>query len=169
MTAKLGTLGALIFTLVFSVACASEAPEPATPTPLPPTATPTPVPPTRTPEPPTATPTPAFTLATSAEEIVGTWLEGGAGYNRFYEDGTFHQAHALDDLDHQPYAISEFWFEGTQMFTKELSVSGVPSCGDTIGIYKVRWLEGGKIQIVSIEDNCSARRGDIAGRYKPVP
>ncbi len=54
------------------------------------------------------------------------------------------------------------------MFIKELSVSGVPSCGDTIAIYEVRLLEGGKIQIVSIEDKCSPRRGDIAGKYKPV-
>ena len=140
-----------------------------TPTPLPPTATLTPVLPARTSEPPTATPTQAFTLATSAEEIVGTWHKTtGAGYIRFYEDGAFHQARALDNLDSKPFAICEFRFEGTQMLIKEISVSGVPPCGDAIGIYEVRLLEGGKLQIVSIEDKCSPRRGDTATVYEPV-
>jgi len=148
MPAKLRTIGVLVFTLMLFIACASATPEPA---------------------PPTATPTQAFTLATSAEEIAGTWHKTiGAGYIRFYEDGAFHQARALDNLDSKPFAICEFRFEGTRMFTKEISVSGVPPCGDTIGIYEVRLLEGGKIQIVSIEDKCSPRRGDTATVYEPV-
>ena len=125
--------------------------------------------PTPTAAPPTSAPTQAFTLATSAEEIVGTWQkEIGVGYVRFYEDGTFHQARALGDLDSKPFAICEFRFEGTRMFTKELSVSGVPSCGDTPGIYEVQLLEGGRIEIVAIEDKCSHRRGDTATVYEPV-
>jgi hypothetical protein len=160
-------------TLVSEAPAATSTPVPSvatpTPTPLPPTATPTPVPPARTPEPPTATPTQAFILATSAEEIVGTWQKTiGAGYIRFYEDGAFHQARALDNLDSKPFAICEFRFEGTQMLIKEISVSGVPSCGEPIGIYEVRLLEGGKIQIVSIKDKCSPRRGDTATVYEPV-
>jgi hypothetical protein len=112
---------------------------------------------------------PAATLATSAEEIVGTWHKTiGAGYIRFYEDGAFHQARALDNLDSKPFAICEFRFEGTRMFTKEISVSGVPSCGDAIGIYEVRLLEDDKIQIASIEDKCSPRRSDTATVYEPV-
>lgn len=134
---------------------------PATPTPEPPTATPTP-------ELPTATATQAFTLATTAEEIVGTWLKGSAYYIRFYEDGTFHQAHALDKLDSQSYAISEFWFEGTQMFTEEISVSGVPSCGKKTGIYEIRLLEVDNIQISSIKDQCIPRAGDTSGEFQPV-
>lgn len=147
-------------------------PPTATPTPVPPTATPTPIPPTATPtaEPPTATPTQAITLATSADEIAGTWQKTrGTGYIRFYEEGTFHQARALDDLDSHPFAICEFWFEGTQMFIGQCSVSGVPPCGDVIAIYEVRLLEGDKIQIVAIEDSCSPRRGDTATMYDAVP
>lgn len=108
-------------------------------------------------------------LATSAEEIVGTWQKTiGAGYIRFYEDGTFHQARAPGDLDSKPFAICEFRFEGTQMFTKEISVSGVPSCGDTPGINEVQLLEGEKMEIVSIEDKCVHRRRDTATVYEPV-
>jgi hypothetical protein len=54
------------------------------------------------------------------------------------------------------------------MFTKELSVSGVPSYGDTPGIYEVQLLEGGRIEIVTIEDKCSPRRRDTATVYEPV-
>jgi hypothetical protein len=171
----------LTLVILFVVGCGAPAatPEPtatftlvpptATPTPVPPTVTSTAIPPTATlkPEPPTATPTQAFTLATSAEEIVGTWHDP-AGYTRFYEDGTFHAARVLDKLDSQPYAINEFRFEGTRMFIKEISVSGVPPCGDTTGIYEVRLLEGGKIQIVAIKDKCSPRRGEMATVYEPV-
>lgn len=148
-------------TYELSVKFTVEDTPPATPTPEPPTATPTPVP-------PTATATQAFTLATTAEEIVGTWLKGGAYYIRFYEDGTFHQAHALDKLESQSYAISKFWFEGTQMFTEEISVSGVPSCGKKTGIYEIRLLEDDNIQISSIKDQCSPRAGDTSGEYQPV-
>ena len=153
----------------------------ATPTPVPPTATPTRVSPTATPTRvpptatataalPTATPTQAFTLATSLEEIAGTtWRKtAGAGYIRFYEDGTFHQARALDALDDSPFSICRFWFEGTQMFHTELSVSGVPSCGDTIAICEVRLLEGDRLKIVSIEDSCGPRRRDTATMYEAV-
>ena len=150
-------------------ATSTPVPSVATPTPEPPTATPTPEPTaTPTPEPPTATPAPAFTLAASAEEIVGTWQQLGVYYIRFNEDGTFHQADALDKLDNQPYAICKFRFEGTQMSIEQISVSGVPTCGSRIGVYQVRLLEGGKIEIVVIKDKCSARAGDISREYEPV-
>ena len=164
MTAKLRTISVLVFTLVFFVACASETPEPATPTPLPPTATlasPT--------APPTSAPTQAFTLATSIEDIIGTWHSSRKNlYLRFYGNGTLHHSHSLDSLDYQPYAISEIWFEGTQMYLKEKAVSGVPSCGDTPGIYEVRLFPDGKIQIVRIKEKCSPRAGDTALQYDPV-
>jgi len=129
-----------------------------------PAATPTPIP-------PTATPTQAFTLATSAEEIVGTWQRGrvgDAGYIRFDEDGTRRGAYALNKLDSQPYAINSYQFEGTKMVTTEISVSGVPSCGEKIGSYEIRLLESGNIRIVVLEDECSHRAGSFAGEYEPV-
>lgn len=169
-------------TLLLLAACGGARANPtAIPTPVPPTATPTPVPPTATPTPipptaiatavrPSATPTPVFTLAASLEEIAGTtWRKAaGAGYIRFYEDGTFHQALALDTLDKSPFAICGFWFEGTQMFYTELSVSGVPSCGDTIGACEVRLLEDGRLKISSIEDSCGPRGRDTATMYEAV-
>ena len=164
-------MGTMLITLLL-VGCGAPA---ATPTPIPPTATPvpptpTPVPPTATPtpKPPTATPTQAFTLATSAEEIVGTWLGAGSFYIRFDEDGTFRQAHALDKLDSQPYAINSYQFEGTKMVITEVSVSGVPTCGMKIGSYEIRLLESGNIWIVAIKDQCVPRAWDIAGEYEPV-
>jgi hypothetical protein len=151
-------------------ATSTLAPSVATPTPEPPTATPTPEPPTAipTPGPPTATPAQAFTLAASAEEIVGTWQHLGVYYIRFNADGTFHQAEALDKLDSQPYAVCKFRFEGTQMSIEQISVSGVPTCGSRIGVYEVRLLEGGKVEIVVIKDKCSARAGDISRESEPV-
>ncbi len=122
---------------------------------------------TPTPEPPTATPMEVFTLATSAEEIVGTWYESGS-YIRFDEDGTFRQAFSLDKLDNQPYAISSYRFEGTKMVTSEISVSGVPSCGNKIGSYEIRMLENGNIEIVTIQDQCRPRAGDTSGEKEPI-
>lgn len=141
----------------------------ATPTPKPPTATLPPVLPTSTPteKPPTSTPTQAFTLATSAEEIVGTWF-AGSYHIRFDKDGTFRQALALDKLDSEPYAISSYKFEGTKMVITEVSVSGVPTCGKKIGSYEIRLLESGNIQIVAIKDQCPPRAGDVAGEYEPA-
>jgi len=108
-----------------------------------------------------------FTLATYAEEIVGTWFAGNF-FIRFDKDGTFRQAHALDKLDSQPYAISSYQFEGTKIVTTEISVSGVPSCGKKIGSYEIQLLESGNIRIVAIKDQCAPRAGDIAGEYEPL-
>ena len=158
------SIGAVFLTFVFlSVllnGCAPAAPlVPLTSTPNPPTATPTL-------KPPTATPTRAYTLATSAEEIVGTWL--ASYYLRFDKDGTFRQAQTLEELDRQPYAISSYQFEGTKMVITEVSVLGVPTCGKKIGSYEVRLFESGNIRIVVIKDQCAPRAGDIAGEYEPV-
>jgi hypothetical protein len=167
-------MGAMLILLLL-VGCGAPAAEPtsapptATYTPIPPTATSTPVPPTTTPtaEPPTAKPTQAFTLATSADEIFGTW-HAGSYYIRFDGDGTFRQAHALDQLDNQAYAISSYQFEETEMVTQEVSVSGVPTCGKKTGRYEIQLLENGNIRIVDIKDQCAPRAGDTAREYEPV-
>ncbi|MFC2046247.1 hypothetical protein ACFLTC_01840 [Chloroflexota bacterium] len=110
-----------------------------------------------------------FTLATSAEEIVGTWQAGFGRYRiRFDEDETFRQARELDELDSKPYAINSYQFDGTKMVAKDIRVSGVPSCGKKIGSYEIRLLESGNIWIVAIEDSCEARANDIAREYGPV-
>lgn len=142
-------------------------PEPptATPTPAPPTTTPTPVPPTT--ELPTSTPTRVYIVVMSAEEIIGTWVKD-TFYIRFDDDGTFRQAHSLDDLENHPYAISSYRFDGMRLIMQELILSGVPSCGVESGRYEIRLLESGNMWIVSVRDPCAPRRGDTVGEYEPV-
>ena len=117
---------------------------------------------------PTSVPAETFTLATSIQDIVGTWHVANTKYLRFYEDGTAHQARSQEALDDQPYAINEVSFEGTRMSLKEIAVSGVGSCGDAVGIYEVQLLSSGKIKLVRIEDSCSGRAGDITLVYDPA-
>lgn len=150
---------------------ATLTPEPptATLTPALPTTTPTPLPPTitPTPEPPTATPTPDYIVVTSAEEIIGTWVKD-TFYIRFDDDGTFRQAHSAEDLENHPYTINSYRFDGDRMITAELSIFGVPSCGNRDGRYEIGLLENGNIRIVAIRDACAPRRGDTEGEYEPV-
>lgn len=174
---------ALTLVILVLVGCVSPAAEPTPipstathtsipPTPVPSTDTPTAMPPTATPTPvpPTKQPTEAFTLATSITEIVGAWQSPAKGlYFRFFEEGILNQAYSLDRVDTAPYSISEIWFEGTQMYLKEKSVSGVPPCGDDPAVYEVHLFSDGHIQIVKIRDKCSPRAGDTALKLDPVP
>jgi hypothetical protein len=111
-------------------------------------------------------------LATSAEEIFGTWWHAGTyHYIRFDKDGTYREATALDKLDSQPYAIGSYQFKGTKMVIiviTEGSFAGIPSCGKEIGSYEIQLLESGNILIVAINDQCWPRASMIPGEYKPV-
>lgn len=150
------------------VGCASPA---SNPTPVLPIATPTAVPPTATPSliPPTITSTPDYIKVISLDDILGTWYNPNKKlYLRFYEDGILHHSHLLDVLDADPFAKTETWFEGGQLYMKTKEVHGVPDCGDAIGVYEVRLYPKGNIQIVKIEDSCSPRSGDTALPYNPV-
>lgn len=173
---RLVVVVSLVLVVLLLVGCGAAEPAPIavapTVTPVPPTSTPTSLPPTAAPSPvpPTAAPTPAFTFATSVKDIVGTWHSRPKDlYLRFYEDGNAHQSHSLDRLDANPYASSEIWFEGTQMYLKEKAVSGVPSCGAEPAIYQVRLYLDGTIQVLKIEDKCPPRAGDTALQFEPVP
>ena len=123
---------------------------------------------TSTSEPPSATPTQAYTLATSADEILGTWVGSDVFYIRFDSDGTYRQAHSLEKLQIEPYAISSYQFERTEIVTTEISVSGVPSCGKKIGRYEIQLLENGNIQIIAISEQCPPRADDTEGMYEQV-
>lgn len=143
-------------------------PTAATPTDVPPTATPTEIPPTAT-QVPTETPIPEPVQAASIEEIVGTWYSAGKGiYLRIYEDGAFHQSHSLEDLDDRAFARGEIWFEGTRMSLRETGVLGVPSCGDTVGIYEAVLHPDGSLQLKRVSEACTGRGGDTALMYEPV-
>ena len=110
-------------------------------------------------------------LATTTQELVGTWKRvelGDAVFYRFEEDGTLGMAYSLNGLDDQPYAVSSIQFEGAKMLLTEVSVFGVPPCGERVGSYEVQLLESGNIQVVVIEDDCGARKGSVPGEFEPV-
>ena len=169
---------ALVLAVLLLAACGSPASEaPATTTSPPPTAAPptpppptdTPAPPTPTPEPPPPTPTAGPMLASSVEEVAGVRRKKpGRSVIRFNEDGTLDQARMLEDLDSDPFAVNEFSFESARLHITTIRVSGVPSCGDALGIYEVRILDDDRIELVAIEDECEARRKDTATTYEVV-
>jgi len=101
--------------------------------------------------------TQAFTLATSAEEIVGTWVVGSY-YLRFDKDGTFRQADALQQLEDQPYAISSYQFRGDENDHNRSLGFRRSTCGKKIGSYEIRLLESGNIRIVAIQINVHQER-----------
>ena len=110
-------------------------------------------------------------LATSADEIIGTWHTGGCVshncYVRFEKEGIYREAGSPDLLDTAPHGVSSYRFNGTEMAVSEVSiVRGLPSCSKTIGRYQVQLLEGGNVRIVLIEDPCT-RAANLAAEYKP--
>jgi hypothetical protein len=140
-----------------------------TPTPIPPTTTHTPLPPTATPTPePTATPTRGLVRVTSPEEIIGTWIWGEKYYIRFDEDGTCRQAHALEELDSQPYAIMYYEFAENRMIITEKAVFGVPACREKIGKYRVELLSSGNMKIIVGTDDCAPRMREFQKEWSPL-
>ena len=116
-------------------------------------------------------------LATSAEDIVGTWqrTSGGPRYVQFLEDGTAHSSVGLKAvIEGHGQDQWKYRFGGTQLFIEEtLGVcEEIPT-----GIYEVRMLENGNLRFVEIEDECASRVSFLAGRadegrireYEPVP
>lgn len=149
----------------------TEVPSP-TPTVTPtPTQTPTSTP-TEVPSPtPTVTPTPVFPLAVSVEDVLGTWRQRDDGeLFRFDAEGTCRQAYTRSSLENNPKALMECWFEDAKLYLgKDISVSGVPSCGGIIGVYEVRLRSNGTIELVALEDKCRPRKLDTIGIYEPEP
>ncbi|MFU8889353.1 MAG: hypothetical protein ACNA8N_12210 [Trueperaceae bacterium] len=116
---------------------------------------------------PPATASEAYVVVTSAEQVLGTWQHLAAA-TRFDDDGTFRSAWSADTLESAPYATSSYRFEGGEMIVTELAVSGVPTCGDAVGRYRVWLLESGELQIVAIDDPCPVRSGDMTRVYERV-
>ncbi len=174
----------LILLIVTVAGCTSRPPSPmpstttetsappiATGTSVPPTATETSSPPTATgtSAPPTATAPLPFTLAAQAEDLIGTWRRPDGLYVRFYDDGTFHLGFSLSSIDSMPPIANTYAFDGSQIRVTEISSAIGLSCGSDVGIYEVRLLEGGGIQIVVINDSCGFRSRDYPGVYEAVP
>jgi ketosteroid isomerase-like protein len=120
---------------------------------------------------PPAVPTATFTLADSADDIVGTWRNPGLNSAfRFNADGTYRYATRLGNLDDEPNVKGTFRFEGTKLLLEEAEVVGVGGCEDVPGIpsYEVRLLESGNIQLGAVEDGCVRRSGALSLEYEPV-
>jgi hypothetical protein len=130
------------------------------------------VPPTNTPEPLTMNSmdetSSECVLATSAEEVIGSWQAGGGRFILFDDEGLFSQARFLSQLDDQPYAVSSYRFDGSELLIVEVSVSGVPSCGNAAALYEVELLENGNIQLTAVQDNCVNRADETSGVYESV-
>jgi hypothetical protein len=108
---------------------------------------------------------------TSEDDVLGTWHSRAKEvYLGFYGKGNMRQASALDRLESQPSAVNAIEFDGTQMFVKTVSESGVIPCeDDDVGVYEVRLLPDGKLQIKIVEEPCRARANHTALTYDPVP
>lgn len=109
----------------------------------------------------------AYVVATSAEQVVGTW-HAGNHYVRFAADGVLLHAVGRDALDTRPYVTDAYRFEDGVMVVAELSCWSTIPCHETVGRYEVRLLEGGMLRIVEIEDRCRHRAGDMVWAYALV-
>ncbi len=137
---------------------------PSTATPPPPTATP-PLP-TATAVPPTNTPAPTPMLASSAKDIVGTWLGLGTDglYQRFNQDGTCQTGLAQGSVD-----VECTWrFDGTRLVMTEVKAIGLPPCSSKTGTYEVQLLPNGNIKFVRISDSCAPRARSTAQEHKRI-
>lgn len=128
--------------------------------------------PIATPVPTVTTPTSGPVVATSIDDIVGTWYGLGSGlllYHRFNNDGTFRIAYVRGQLEDQPNVTGEFWFEGKQLFMRELEVLNVTKCGSEPVIYEAQLLANGNLELVKVEDECAGRVNATEREHEPVP
>lgn len=162
----LQVIGGILITLLL-VGCSVPA---ASPTPIPPADTATSAPPTATTAPPTSTPTPEFPLATSIEDILGTWFGSGEHtlYHRFTPDGTCLVAVSKRRLESEPNVVCTCSFEGAQMTMACSEADGLPSCPGN-GVYEVQLLPNGNIKFVKVEDSCAKRVLTMTMEYHLVP
>ena len=142
---------------------------PVTDTLIPPTLTETLFPSTSTPLRPTRIPTrtqvPTRTpqLASSASDIMGTWLgiETAAGmYIRFQEDGVCQQSRLRSTIDTNPDVRCTYYFEGTNLYIDMILSpdSPLPPCQVNSIIYQVVILGRDQIEFISVSDPCIERR-----------
>jgi hypothetical protein len=89
-------------------------------------------------------------------------------YHRFRQDGLCHVAIALEDVGEHPDAIMEYWFEGTQLYLKEIDAPGLPTCGPEPAVYEVELLADGKLLYRWVQDYCTGRTRSTKGTHTPV-
>ena len=112
------------------------------------------------PPPPDQAPTtePVEVSVTEIEDMVGIWsgrAMGDSGYHKFNQDGTFTVAWNMSDLEANPSATAEYWFEGTVFHVND-------GCGH--GTYEVKIKKEGdrpaRLIFKLIEDPCGPRIND---------
>jgi hypothetical protein len=133
------------------------------------TGTPTPVTPAI---PPTPTLPPGARLATSLENIAGTWVGLGSDrmYQRFNTDGTCFTSVSLEKLNTSPAVESTCRFEGDELYVTQTGGTGaLPSCGSRPGRYYVHLLANGNITFVRIFEHCAPRGRSTAMEHERVP
>jgi hypothetical protein len=165
-----------------------------TATPLPPTFTPTststPAPPTVTPSPtwtpvpptatgptmtprPTRTPRPTPVLATSAQQIIGTWQGLGdlldAMYWHFAEDGTCRGAFLLRELDANPNVTCTYEFDAANLIMIVVSERGLPHCPTARSVYYVELKGEDQIRFGVVQDDCIPRATTMRMVHQRVP
>ena len=116
---------------------------------------------------PTLTPTPAPVLATSAEQILGTWqcLRGDRMFHQFREDGLYHVDYSLEDVGERPGAIAEYWFEGTTLLIRTIDTPSLPACDEPEASYTAELLENGNLRFRAVRETCHPRRTSTVGDH----
>lgn len=99
-------------------------------------------------------------LITSAEEMAGIWegtIAGEIGYVMYTPDGRYLVALAQDNLATAPRVSGEYWFEDGQIHLRDLENAGHWAVCDaeTVGVYEVLVVDGGKIQFQTVSDGCN--------------
>jgi hypothetical protein len=64
--------------------------------------------------------------------------------------------------------VSEYWFEGTQLFTKHLEAPGLPDCPEEPAIYELQLLANGNLRFRKIKDTCGPRARSMQLEHTPV-
>lgn len=116
------------------------------------------------------------TLASKIEDLVGVWhrtelwYRAAEVYIEFKEDGTYHIASAPEELESHPLNEGEVWFEGAQLYWKDVdAVGGWRVClgrDREIGIYEVQLVANGNLKFVNVEDKCGGRVGVLVEWFK---
>ena len=117
---------------------------------------------------PTVTSEPS--LATSIEDVIGTWQLGSGPRSLFFQfnaDGTYRMAQAaVSNLDDNPLHLGQFGLrDGLLTFT---SSDDSPICAGQSGTYEVHLLEQGQIGLSLREDECGVRSGPNLSPLEPI-
>jgi len=126
-----------------------------------------------------ATGAPEEPLATEVDDIVGTWHKTSSvyafmGYIQFNADGTSRLGAAFDGVEVLAKVEGEFWFEGTELFWKDVSATApaYEHCmqpGKETGRYEVQLLSNGNLNVIMLEDACPSRVACFTGaEWEPV-